>query len=275
MINIIIFSKDRASQLELLLRSMKLYFKEFYNSKINVLYTYSDNEYEKGYDKIFNIHNDKNINYIKETDKFKNHILDLLNTENLYTVFFVDDDVFKNTFTLDCKQFKLFTMNNDILALSLRLHPHLTYCYSTQVRINKPNFDSNLVFKWLYEYGDYGYPMSLDGHIFRTSDILSLTTSLYFNNPNTYESVLAGSPINRLKMICFENSIIVNNPVNRVQNTFQNVHGNITSKYINEKLLDDFIIDLDNFKGIINYSCHQEIDIKFIKKDTKINEITN
>jgi hypothetical protein len=272
MINIILFSKDRPAQLELLLRSMKLYFKEFNQNMINILYTYSNNDFKKGYDKLFTIHNDSNINYIKETDKFKSHVINLLNPENSHSIFFVDDDVFKMPFTLNCKQFKLFTMNDDILTLSLRIHPYLTYCYSLKIRTTAPHFNSDLTFKWYREQGDFGYPMSLDGHFFRTSDILPLTSEIAFNNPNTYESVLAGYTLNRSKIICFENSIIVNNPLNRVQNIFKNVHGNISADFINDKFLDDYVIDLDNFKGILNSSCHQEIDIKFIKNNININE---
>ena len=95
-INIIVFSKDRACQLELFLRSMKFYFKEFDQHIINVLYTYSNDKFKSGYDKLFTIHNDSNINYIKETQNFKNHILFLLDQDKAYTIFFVDDIVFKN-----------------------------------------------------------------------------------------------------------------------------------------------------------------------------------
>lgn len=269
MLNIIIFSKDRACQLELLLRSMKFYFKEFYEYKINVLYTYSDDIFKKGYDKLFTIHNDSNINYVKETQNFKNHVLLLLNLENPYSIFFVDDIVFKNHFTINCKQFKLFTLNDEILTLSLRLHPHLTYCYPAKIRMTQPIFDSNLLFKWVGQHGDYGYPMSLDGHFFRTGDFIALTKALSFNNPNSYESSLAAYPFNRLKMMCFEDSIILNNPLNKVQNFNNNYHGNISASFLNEKFLDDYIIDFENFKEFKNYSCHQEIEIKLIKKSNE------
>ena len=189
----------------------------------------------------------------------------LLNPDNLYSVFFVDDIVFKNDFTLDCKQFKLFTMNDDILTLSLRLHPYLTYCYPARVRMSPPNFDSNLLFKWYGQQGDYGYPMSLDGHFFRTKDILALSRALSFNNPNSYESVLSAYPLNRLKMICFEESVIVNNPINKVQSFNNNYHGNITADILNDEFLNDNIIDLEDIKGIKNTSCHQEIEIRLIK----------
>lgn len=264
-INIIVFSRDRACQLELFLRSMKYYFKEFEQYKINVLYTYSNHEFKNGYDKVFSIYNDNNINYIKENQIFKNHILSLLDQENPYTIFFVDDIIFKNPFTLDCKQFEMFTTNDDILTLSLRLHPHLTYCYAARCTMRKPNFDTNLIFDWNGLDGDYGYAMSLDGHFFRTIDILAITKMINFTNPNSYESILSCYHLNRSKMICFEDSIIINNPINKVQNFNNNIHGNITAKYLNDMFLNDYIISLDNFAGIKNISCHQEIDIKFDK----------
>ena len=130
--------------------------------------------------------------------------------------------------------------------------------------MTSPNFDSNLAFKWYGEKGDYGYPMSLDGHFFRTKDITPITKVISFTNPNSYESVLSGYPLNRPKMICFEESIIVNNPINNVQNFNNNIHGKISTIFLNDKFLEGYIIDLEDFKGIKNTSCHQEIEIKFI-----------
>ena len=64
-INIIIFGRDRGCQLELLIRSMKEFFKEFNECEIKILYTYSNNEYEKGYEKLKIIHTDSNLKFIK------------------------------------------------------------------------------------------------------------------------------------------------------------------------------------------------------------------
>lgn len=265
MINIIVFSKDRACQLELFLRSIKQYFLEFNEYKINILYTFSDSKYEEGYKKVMNIHDDKNIVYIKEYQDFKRHILLLLDPNNPYTVFFVDDIVFKNQFTLKSKQFKLFELNDEILTLSLRLNNYLTYCYAARVRMEPPQFENNNSYRWYGQQGDYGYPMSLDGHFFRTNDILFITRMIQFKNPNSYESILAGYPLNRPKIICFEDSIIINNPINKVQDFNNNHHGNILAEFLNDKFLEGKIIDLEDFKGIKNTSVHQEIDVNFIE----------
>jgi hypothetical protein len=224
MLNIIVFSKDRACQLELFIRSMKFYFKEFYEHKINILYTYSNDKYKEGYEKLFTIHNDKNINYIKEIN-FKEQVLTLIDINNPYTIFFVDDIVFKNHFSIESEKFKIFSKSDDILTLSLRLHPYLTYCYPAKINMRSPRLDSNSTFKWEEETGDYSYPMSLDGHFFRTNEIYSLSKILNYSNPNSYEGILASYPLNRPKMICFEESIIVNNPINKVQNYNNNIFG--------------------------------------------------
>lgn len=267
--NIIIFSKDRPCQLELFLRSVKKYFKEFSQYNFKVLYTYSDSNFEEGYKKLFKIHNDDNISYIKEGNKFKDSLLKIIDKEKDYSIFFVDDIIFKNKFTLNSKQFKLFTLDDNILTLSLRLHNNLTYCYPARIHMNPPKFESNMSFRWRGQPGDYGYPMSLDGHFFRTKDILTFLKSLPYNNPNSLESYLSMYPLNRPKMICFEESIIMNLPINKVQNFNQNVHGNISAKFLNDKFLENYIIDLEPFDGFKNMSCHQEVEIKFIKDGQK------
>lgn len=262
-LNCIIFSRDRSCQLELLLRSMKLYFKEFSESIINVLYTYSDDSFKVGYDKLFTIHNDSNIKYIKETVDFKNHVLLLLNPDNLYTIFFVDDIIWKEPFSLNCDDFKLFENNENILTYSLRLHPNLTYCYTANVIMNPTK---SKLFTWHNLLGDYGYPMSLDGHFFRTEDIMNLLINLSYNNPNQLEGKMAMKPLHKPLMLCSEKSIIFNNPCNKVQTNNPNRYGNISAEYLNEEFLKDYIIDLEPFKHLNNESCHKETSIMLIKK---------
>jgi len=246
---------------------MKFYFDEFKDCKINILYTYSNDKFKDGYEKLFKIHNDENINYIKETLKFKEHLISLIDPNNPYLVFFVDDIVWKNKFSLSSHQFKLFTLNNDILTLSLRLHKNLTYCYPAGIHMVPPQFETNNLFKWQGQPGDYGYPMSLDGHFFRTNDILPIIKAIPFNNPNSFEAILSCYPLNKPKMICFDESVIMNLPINKVQAFNNNVHGNISAEFLNDQFLNDFIIDLEFIKGFKNMSCHQEIEIKFIKNE--------
>jgi len=263
--NVIIFSKNRASQLDLFIRSLKKYLVEFKDLTFNILYTYSDDKFKQGYEKLFTIHDESNLNYIKETKKFKEHILDIVDDEKKHIVFFVDDMIFKNEFSLKSKQFKLFTLDDNILTLSLRLHKNLSYCYPARIHQSPPKFCSNNTFRWRGQQGDYGYPMSLDGHFFRTVDMLLFLKVLNYNNPNSLESLLSSYPLNRPMMICFDESKVLTIPANKVQNFNQNVHGNISANFLNEQFLDGYIIDLEPFDGFKNISCHQEMKMEYIK----------
>jgi hypothetical protein len=270
MANILIFSCNRASQLELFIRSMKFFFKEFSTEKINILYTYSNDNYKLGYDKLISIHNDKNINYIKETN-FKKDLLNNLNKTTRYTTFFVDDNVFKEEFSFNDKEYKYFDNNkNEILCLSLRLHPNLTYCYPARINQIKPNIlnSSFNVIDYIKEIrnGDFGYPFSLDGHIFLTRDILEYLERLDYNNPNSLESQLAiNGRSKKTKMIFYDKSRIFNIPINKVQTFNNNIFGNVSAEYLNEKFLNNEFISLEELKHFENISAHQEVKINFIK----------
>jgi len=262
MINICIFSRDRSCQLDLFLSSMKEFFLEYKNYKINVLYTYSNKEFEKGYNKLKEYHTD--INFILEKS-FKSDVINIIDENNKYTIFFVDDIIWKNKFTLDSIEFKKFESDLHILCLSLRLHPNLTYCYTANLPMIKPKTYKDGMWYWKMEPADdYSYPMSMDAHFFRTEEILPLLKTLDYRNPNSLESVLSFNPLQKAKMSCFEESIIVNNPCNKVQTNNPNKHGDITSTDLNKEFLKGKRLDFEIYRGIKNISCHQELPIKFI-----------
>ena len=120
--NIVVFSKDRACQLELFLRSISDYFEESSYFGINVLYTFTNTEFEKGYKKLIEMYPDVRF---KLEENFKEDLLSLIDFNKVYSVFFVDDIVFKEDFTVRSEKFELFTSSNDISCLTLRLHPRL------------------------------------------------------------------------------------------------------------------------------------------------------
>ena len=264
MLNIIIFSKNRACQLELLLRSMKKFFKEFSDYKIDIIYKSDDDSFEQGYEKLKEIHKDENLIWKKDIG-FQNCVIDVFDKTKKYAVFFVDDIVFKEPFSITDERFKYFDTHGDVLALSLRLHPRLTYCYPANVKMKPPVFDDNGCFLWRGQTGDYGYPMSLDGHIFRSRDIYYYLLNIRYDGPNRLESMMSITPLFHPKLICYDKSVIMNNPLNKVQNFNENVHGTITAEYLNEQFLSGKRIDPTPFEGLENISCHQEMPISLIE----------
>lgn len=258
-LNIIIFSKDRACQLDLLLTSMHKMFKEYAQYNINVLYTSSADEYESAYTKLKRMH--QHIKLISEQD-FRGDLISLINPENNYTVFLVDDDVWKEPFTIKCNELKALEEDDDILCLSLRLDQNLTYCYTLNVDMKTPVFSSNSTWEWGKFSDDFGYPMSLDGHIFRTKDITPLVSQLPYNTPNTLEAALSKNPPNRHKMICMEKAPIFNIPINKVQTQYSNRHGSVSAEYLNKLFNSYYRISLAPLIGYNNKACHQEVDVK-------------
>ena len=257
-LNIIIFSKDRACQLDLLLTSMRKMFREFSQYEIIVLYTTTDDSYILGYSKLKEYHDD--IIFIKESD-FRNDLLNILYSDAYFTVFLVDDIVWKEPFTIQCNEIILLENDPDILCLSLRLDPNLTYCYALDIEMDAPKFDRNLRWDWRGKDGDFGYPMSLDGHIFRTKDITPLLFQLSYSNPNSLEGTLSNHPLKPTKMLCLRKAPIFNTPINKVQTQNNNRHGSIFPEHLNQMFITGYRISLKPLIGIQNRGCHQEVNI--------------
>ena len=262
MFNIIIFSKDRACQLDLLLRSFRDYFRGDMDDNIRVLYTYSDDKYKEGYDILMG-HKYGVPMILEESSNFKRDTEALIMPELPYTLFLVDDDVLKSEFQSDCKEMQIFACDPDILCLSLRLYKGINYCYTIPCDSPAPALSVDNTWEWKGQLGDWGYPMSLDGHIFRTSEILPLIKSLGYSSPNTLEGTLANNPLPQSKMICLDQSVVLNNPCNKVQIDNGNHCGHIPASFLNTMYLRNQYISLNNLRGIQNRAPHQEVEILF------------
>lgn len=261
-LNIVVFSKDRAMQLDLFIRSFNRFVARSDRCTVQVIYTYSNETFRHGYERLI-ARSAPNIRFHLEGD-FKADVLRCVDPACPHTVFFVDDNVFKRPFDFHDGQMDLFNRSPDTLCRSLRLHPRLTYCHPMQKDLTPPEFMDQNVFSWKEQDGDYGYPMSLDGHIFRTGQIREMLERFDYANPNTLESLLAKSPLSAPKMVCYDDSVILNIPMNRVQNVFDNVHGAVDAVGLNEQFLSGKMLDLEKLCGFQNTSCHQEIDVEGI-----------
>lgn len=257
--NIVVFSKDRGCQLELFLRSMILCFEQFGESKIKIIFKATTENFKKGYDRTRKIIDESNISWVEEGD-FKKDVLSSVSSSEEFTVFFTDDDIWINYFSLDNPNYVNFTKDMSVLCFSLRLNKSLSYCYASNSTISKiPVFDKFNTFSFFGSQGDYGYPMSLDGHVFRTEDVYPLLSRLEYKNPNSLEYELSKNVINKSKMACCENSIIINNPCSIVQDFCPNRNEGLSHSVINEKYLDGFSISLDGIVGLKNVSVHVPI----------------
>jgi len=259
--NIIVFSKNRAAQLELFIRSFKTYVKDPEKYELRVIYLPTEPQYDDGYKKLIEM-GYKNIVYVKET-VFYQDIVNFIDSNDKHLVFFSDDNIFKNHIDFDDDYIKQFDVDKEIACISLRLHPKLTFCYPMNIPMTPPQFMIDNTFYWKGLPGDYGYPMSVDGHIFRTDELLPTLQRGRFPNPTMLENFLVGNTLHSPKMLCYDKSIIVNNPCNRASTCAGNIHGKVDLQELNRKFLNGQLISLDNIDGIENISCHQEIEIKY------------
>jgi|SRR3989344_6961277 len=246
-ITTIIFSKNRACQLELLLRSL--------NMPATVLYTY-DPAFGSGYDKLIKMYPD--VRFVFET-AFKAQMVEYMGKySGEYVMFLVDDDVMIEPFKEYDPLFEEFKKNQDIICLSLRLAPHYQ---------GAPAFKNN-TWEWRGLKHDWGYPMSVSANIFRKRDILPTMSSGSFDMPNDLEVLLRKNPPRKPLMICADKPNIINVPANLVQtkyrpNRFKNM--GIPVEDINKKFLSGFRISLEDIVGKARSSknCFLVTDYKY------------
>lgn len=274
--NIIIFSKDRAAQLDACLRSFLACCtddKSLLN--ISVLYKASTSEYAEGYDLC-----KANPDFAQIDWRLQRHDLsfkkDLLlifrGKENVpLTMFLVDDIIFKDAFSFFDPEIVSLLDTQLLLACSLRLDTGITQCYATSSPSPLPSFTKNRVWQWYGASGDWGYPYSVDGNVYRTNDMLRKMNASEFLNPNQFEAVMnftnsstigLGTPEKPSYMICYEQSKLVNIPANRVQDEYKNRVGNIMSaEAMNAQFLLGKRISLKTVSGLENETVHVEVPI--------------
>ena len=271
MVIVLIFSKDRAMQLDATLRSMHLHCQDTKNIKINVLYITSDPFYEEQYMQLINEYD--SVEFIKENN-FKSQVISSFEGYE-YVLFLVDDNIFVQNFLI--KEITGYLKNNpDALGFSLRLGANTTYCYPLDCKQKIPDFrmigGNVLKYNWITAQHDFGYPLELSSTTYRTSDILTLLSQVHFTNPNTLEAQMNANKwiyINDKRYLIYKtNSIAFCNPVNVVQNTYDNRAGNKVIYSIDKlgQLFEKgYRIDVEKYSGFIPNACHQEVEFEFKK----------
>jgi hypothetical protein len=105
--------------------------------------------------------------------------------------------------------------------------------------------------------------MSLDGHVFRSSDIIPAIAGQEFRNPNTLETELARHPLDRPKLICLPEAPVVNIPANRVQDANFNRHGGGSAERLNRMFVAGARLDPRPFAGIHARSPHADLPLRW------------
>ena len=275
LITSIIFSKDRPAQLDLCLSSIERNFKDC--GRTTVLYNNSK-DFVDSYRTVQKEHPDTFF-WPQGISLYKDVYAAISTVQDDYVCFFTDDDIFFAS--LKTIPLKNILDNKDVTCVSLRLgfnicqRQHGDNIYHD--RLNEHIVKDNFIWwpRTAYLYGSYwSYSLSVDGHIFRKSDLLDMFDELCYleskykwkQTPNELEGALQRFwAIAPNVMVCPQHSVVVNSPNNRVQDTHADNRAGDVHATDNHFLLKKYISgERINLKQLSfnNIRCpHHEIDI--------------
>ncbi len=307
MIQGIIFSKDRALQLEATLSS---FFKHCINAidvELVVIYKVTDEIHARQYTELRSTYS--NVQFVEQHDfrqdvfnfldpypenslegliyrtllRFPSHFVAgianwvLPSIEQKFILFLVDDNLFVRDF--DIREIEKDLQENlDAIGFSLRIGNNTTFCYVLDRHQPLPEFifvkKGILKYEWTNAILDFGYPFEISSSIYRLWDFLPILMSIRFDNPNLLEGNMAIQKEKFAKalpaMLCYETSVAFCNPINRVQDISENRAGVVHpySPYQLAELFNDgYRIDTDSYDNFVSNSCHQETELKLKKSD--------
>lgn len=263
MIDIVSFSRNRPLQLYSFLESLEDNTDARFSSNVSVIYRYDD-PFLEGLGEVKNKFGW--VNFINQDNMRNDVLVELEKSKNEFCVFFVDDIIIKDSvsFSSVCETIKT---NPGILTFSLRMGLNLDFCYPTSSPQPIPDgiIRSGLfAWDWRSGQGDWGYPMSVDGHIFRKSEMISWISSISFQNPNQFEDRLQPfkSMNEKVFCACYTMSKIVNLPMNRVQDEYKNRSEEMRAEDLLEWWNEGKKIDVESLMKIKNNSAHFPVKIK-------------
>ena len=273
-IQIIIFSYNRAIQLDRLLLSLYDNWK-YPDYQIDVVYNSSSESFEKGYDILKQKYLHKNIVFHKEKDNhsgpklseicnfynfkrllkykylwqpktdFRDILLNLLQTSSCnYIMFLTDDSQFIRNVNISEDTFIWLNQETNNRQYSLRIGKNMDDFPKELVKENR-----NSLFWNFYDcshHTNWGFTFSVDAHIYSKDVIYYLFKKLLFCNPNTlegfvqnyvYKSRLLGQGKSDIK------PAILSFPINMVQDFNVNESLSVSSQMLNEYYLQGYTLD--------------------------------
>jgi len=267
MIDILIFSKNRAMQCEFCLRSLKENFNV--EKSITVQYVYTNGIFKQGYDKLSATY--KDVRFQREMG-FENTFKLFVNEfKNQYCLFLCDDDVVINRVEQNelNELIKVYESNKDIHTLSLRMHEHVNMCFPAKMSIVPPVFiekdEKHLLWDYTKSIPHYcwGYPFAIDGHIYKTEWFKNKLNTIHFHDVNDLEANLNCHRDNDKPLILsFNQTKIFNIQNNFVQGKRQNER-TYSVEDLNNRYLRGEKISTNGIYGIMLNHVHGNVGFTF------------
>jgi hypothetical protein len=271
-------------QLDALLRSYKLAVTGY--ARLEIIFSASSERYLAAYAEVEAAHGSDQMTFHSEAayGAFRGALETVMSGVETKTMFFLVDDILFIR-ELDISVFASLASINVIP--SMRLGRNITWSYMLGRSQRQPSLrkldlkedcdpfgeqqDSGNLWVWRWRNGqcDWAYPLSVDGNIFMTDVIRDLVRACDFSSPNTLEAGLqvfaAEAQFNW--GVCFDQSRLVNLPINKVQVDYENRHGSTHQDLLLEKWVNGYYLDLPLASDLKITSVHTELDLVFIKRN--------
>lgn len=274
MITTIILSKDRPAQLDLLLRSIERNGCGEFDMPIVI----SPNKYDPD-----PIYGPPQRGYcLWESEPYVTFEFlvraalwgepELMPPPGEFVCFMCDDGILYRDYTKGTGIYpEDWLADEETLCFSLRLGQNARWFYPAATANTMP---TTVPWKWdslnWTQHGDFYYPGSIDGHIFRTADVRQMLEGKSFPNPTALECALVEGcnelATERPLMACYPHSVYVGNPINRVSEQSGVRYGTtypVTAEECNRRFLAGERIDLERMDFSHVNGAHTEIDLKW------------
>ena len=275
---LIILSKNRPPQLDLLLRSLIEQVPDAKQFEIVVLYDYDNADYKNGYDRTFEEHPFVRAE-LQEKVALKAQFCRLLESSRQpLFAFFADDLVVIRPFSLSDRPFQLLRSRPDLAAVSLRLNPRVDYSQPIDVHVTPPKLDDDLTWKWkalplpgawderyrkLFgkANGDWSLPYILDGNVYRREEMAA-----YFRKLPPIPRIPLLEPLmsqhlpSAPRMVCYPESHIVSLAMNTNDREHGYPAGTSSLEEMNARYLRGDRLSYTPWVDMDNRSCHYVID---------------
>lgn len=266
-IQVVVFSKDRAAQLDLLLRSWARH--GVGAPRVDVLWHSTSDRHERAYREVFERHRAVVARRTQQTH-FRADLLRMLRLGAASRVMFlVDDLVLRARF-----DFAWLDGVDPLRAVaSLRLGPEVNYCQTQARPIQppplRPAFDGWLQFNWCEAWGDWAMPLSLDGNLFHRGEMCAILSRVPFKAPNSLEHALGPYRFlfRRRRGLCRPAPALLNLALNRVQSEeFDFPHGEVDAEQLLRQWEEGLELDLSAVESLDAKSCHVVVEPAFARR---------
>ena len=253
-----VWSRDRASQLDLLLSSIKKFCPNQFD--ISVLYTYSILNFKAGYERCQRYH--PSVEFIKETN-FCEQTKEILNRKD-YTCVCTDDTVCTNSFVLTKEMMK----DVGVFSLRLGLNTLIQEPFSGRIQPALTKYvEENDTICWdsrdYHPLENYGFLTGHDGCVY-TNQYKNIVQDLEFSKTNQLETLLFNERHRMNPYIrSFRKSCFVNLPSNN-QSGITLADNSLPLEETNKKFIEGKRFRLDEVEKMKVVGCHQTCNLTII-----------